>query len=56
LWAVKEMLWKHLLGRIHFDPEVSLIDSSPVGVCHFARAYRVAKGWLRNRPSSATTR
>ncbi len=40
LWAVKEMLWKHLLGRIRFDPEVSLIDSSPVPVCHFARAYR----------------
>ena len=40
LWAVKKMLWKHLLGRIHFDPEVSLIDSSPVPVCRFARAYR----------------
>jgi len=40
LWAVKEMLWKHLLGRIRFDPEVSLIDSSPLPVCHFARAYR----------------
>ena len=40
LWAVKKMLWKHLLGRIRFDPEVSLIDSSPVPVCHFARAYR----------------
>jgi hypothetical protein len=34
------MLWKHLLGRIRFDPKVSLIDSSPVPVCHFARAYR----------------
>ena len=40
LWAVKKMLWKDLLGRIRFDPEVSLIDSSPVPVCHFARAYR----------------
>jgi hypothetical protein len=40
LWAVKKMLWKHLLNRIRFDPEVSLIDSSPVPVCHFARAYR----------------
>jgi Transposase DDE domain len=40
LWAAKEKLWKHLLGQIHFDPEVSLIDSSPVPVCHFARAYR----------------
>ena len=40
LWAVKKMLWKHLLGRIRFDPEVSLIDSSPVPTCRFARAYR----------------
>lgn len=43
LWAVKEMLWKHLLGRIHFDPQVSLIDSSPVPVCHLGRAYRCRK-------------
>lgn len=40
LWAVKKMFWKHLLSRIRFDPEVSLIDSSPVPVCRFARAYR----------------
>lgn len=41
LWAAKEMLWKHLLlYRVRFDPEVSLIDSSPVPVCRFARAYR----------------
>ena len=40
LWAAKEMLRKHLLGRIRFDPEVSLIDSSPVPTCRFARAYR----------------
>ena len=38
LWAAKEVLWKHLLGRIRFDPEVSLIDSSPVPVCRFATA------------------
>jgi Transposase DDE domain len=40
LWVVKEMLWKHLLGQVRFDPEVSLIDSLPVPTCHFARAYR----------------
>jgi len=40
LWAVKETLWKHLLSRIRFDPEVSLIDSFPVPTCRFARAYR----------------
>jgi hypothetical protein len=40
LWAVKRTLWKHLLGRVRFDPKISLIDSSPVPVCRFARAYR----------------
>jgi len=40
LWTVKEMLWKHLLGQVCFDPEVSLIDSFPVPTCRFARAYR----------------
>jgi hypothetical protein len=40
LWAVKEMLWKHLLVQVRFDPEVSLIDSFPVPTCNFARAYR----------------
>lgn len=40
LWAIKEMLWKHLLGRVRFDARVSLIDSFPVPTCHFARAYR----------------
>jgi hypothetical protein len=37
---VKKMLWKHLLGQIHSDPEVSLIDSFPVPTCRVARAYR----------------
>ncbi len=40
LWAVKEMLWKHLLGRVRFEPEVSLIDGFSVPTCRFARAYR----------------
>jgi hypothetical protein len=40
LWAVKEQLWKHLLDRLDFDSKVSLIDSFPVAVCRFARAYR----------------
>jgi hypothetical protein len=40
LWKIKEMLWKHLLGRVRFDAQVSLIDSFPVPTCHFARAYR----------------
>ena len=40
LWVVKERLWRHLLGQVSFDPEVSLIDSFPVPTCRFARAYR----------------
>ena len=40
LWVAKRSLREHLLDRIHFDPEVSLIDSFPVPTCRFARAYR----------------
>jgi hypothetical protein len=41
LWVAKERLWRHLLRReIGFDPLVSLVDSFPVPVCRFARAYR----------------
>jgi hypothetical protein len=40
LWAMKRKLWRELLNRIGFDPEVSLIDSFPLPVCRFARAYR----------------
>lgn len=41
LWIVKERLWRHLLDEhIHFDPLFSLVDSFPVAVCRFARAYR----------------
>jgi Transposase DDE domain len=40
LWVMKRKLWRELLGRIGFDPEVSLIDSFPLPVCRFARAYR----------------
>ena len=41
LWVAKERLWRHLLRlRIDFDPKISLVDSFPVPVCRFARAYR----------------
>jgi hypothetical protein len=41
LWVAKERLWRHLLSRrIDFDPSVSLVDSFPMPVCRFARAYR----------------
>ncbi len=40
LWKVKERLWQDLLSRVHSDPALSLVDSFPVPVCRFARAYR----------------
>jgi hypothetical protein len=40
LWHVKERLWQHLLTQIDFDPAISVVDSFPVPVCRFARAYR----------------
>jgi hypothetical protein len=40
LWAVKQHLHRHLLGRVNFDPAVSLVDSVAVPICRFARAYR----------------
>ena len=40
LWSLKEGLWQHMLGQVHFDPAISLLDSFPVPVCRFARAYR----------------
>lgn len=39
LWAVTSELWQHLLTKIEFDPRISIIDSLPVPVCRFARAY-----------------
>jgi hypothetical protein len=40
LWAVKAELWRHLLQQIDFDPTVSIVDSFPMPVCRFGRAYR----------------
>lgn len=40
LWAVKDQLWRYVLRHIHFDPAISLVDSFPIPVCRFARAYR----------------
>jgi len=53
LWIAKHRLWRHILGRVCFDPELSLIDSSPVPVCRFARAYRCRR--LAEARVSATT-
>lgn len=38
LWAIKARLWQHLLGRVQFNGELSLLDSFPIPVCRFARA------------------
>src|ERR671928_479179 len=40
LWAVKLALWRHLAAATRRDPALALIDSLPVPVCRFARAYR----------------
>jgi hypothetical protein len=40
LWAVKAQLRQQLLGQVGFDPRVSILDSFPMPVCRFGRAYR----------------
>ena len=40
LWHAKMRLWQHLLQHLSRDADVSLIDSFPMPVCRFARAYR----------------
>lgn len=40
LWKVKELVWHHLLDWVQYDPAFALVDSFPLPVCQFARAYR----------------
>lgn len=40
LWAVKRALWQHVAAATHHDAAIALIDSLPVPICCFARAYR----------------
>ena len=40
LWRLKERLWQWLLGAIPHDPTFAIVDSLPLAVCQFARAYR----------------
>lgn len=40
LWRVKEQLWQALLEQVLYDHKLALVDSFPVPVCRFARAYR----------------
>ena len=43
LWVVKEQLWARLLDRLPHDPALSCVDSVPVPVCRFGRAYTCAR-------------
>jgi hypothetical protein len=43
LWRVKEQLWQTRLQHITYDPRLAFVDSFPVPVCRFARAYRCRK-------------
>jgi DDE family transposase len=40
LWKVKELVWRRLLDMVQHDPTFALVDSFPLPVCQFARAYR----------------
>ncbi len=40
LWKVKQSLHQEIVQKIPHDPYLSLVDSFPVPVCRFARAYR----------------
>lgn len=40
LWVLKERLWQALVARTRYDPALALVDSFPLPVCQFARAYR----------------
>ena len=37
---MKELIWQHILKRAGYDPSLKLVDSFPLPVCQFARAYR----------------
>src|SRR5262249_32478482 len=62
LWRLKEHLWQHLLDQIPHDPTFAILDSLPLPICQFARAYRCrrfrgeaafGKDPLVGRPSTA---
>ena len=40
LWAVKERLWRRALAAVPHDDRLAVVDSFPLPVCRFARAYR----------------
>jgi hypothetical protein len=40
LWRLKERIWQHGLREMAHDPAIAIVDSFPLPVCQFARAYR----------------
>jgi len=40
LRQVKERLWQRAVAQVPHDPDFALVDSLPLPVCQFARAYR----------------
>lgn len=40
LWALKERLWQRVLAVVPHDSTCAILDSLPLPVCQFARAYR----------------
>src|SRR5215216_3436564 len=54
LWVLKKRLWRHLLDRIGYDPQISLIDSFPVPTCRFSPELTGAASWQRRAPSATT--
>jgi hypothetical protein len=43
LWVVKEQVWARLRDRLPHDPALSCVDSVPVPVCRFGRAWGCAR-------------
>ena len=43
LWKIKERLWQEFLALAPHDPTFALVDSMPLPVCLFARAYRCSR-------------
>jgi hypothetical protein len=40
LWQAKEKVWQFITVFFRFNPHFSIVDSLPIPVCQFARAYR----------------
>jgi hypothetical protein len=43
LWALKERLWGLLRARLPHDPALAIVDSVPMPVCRFGRAYTCSR-------------